>query len=255
MISVVTRSSLLYNRREVWFYGGGPHASASNTVFYQATTLPEGAVERVETFTTTSLDLARGLDDLLGGVHKTTRYDIRKGEQLGISTEALQRPPASSVEAFVNGHHDFARDRGLLGIEHQRVRRLSDAGHFTITRALFEGRVLATHGYVHDETRSRLLISYGSKAVETSALRGYANKLLHWKDIAHFHAAGLTIYDFGGIDPEAATGRSRFKVSFGGYRESSNNCVLRRGLYGAIARRRDKKAPLSAGSQMGRRET
>ena len=250
MINALTRSSAFYSRREIWFYDGGPYPRASNTLFYQASSLPDGEVEGVEVFTTTSLDLAKSPDAILDGVSKTTRYDIRKGEEFGVETEVFEHPPPSVVETFVSDHREFALDRGLLGIEQERVERLAHAGAFTITRALFEGRIVATHGYVHDETRARLLISYGVQDLENPALRGYANKLLHWEDIKSFRRSGRTVYDFGGIDLEAAAGIARFKLSFGGYTESSHNCAVRTGLYRVLRRsleRRSTTTPQSLG--------
>ena len=240
MISVVTRSALFYRRREIWFYEGGPYPSDSNVVFYQASALPDGEVERVEQFITTCLDLTRSPEDLLGRVSKTTRYEIRKAKKLGVETERFGRPGPEQIARFVTGHRDFARSRGLGGVELERIERLVRAGAFTIAQAVFGGQVVTTHGYIHDETRTRLLISYGAEDVGDKALRGYANRLLHWEDILSFRRAGRTAYDFGGIDLDRVAGVARFKLSFGGNTESSRNCTVRTGLYGALRRWRER---------------
>ena len=241
MISVVTRSTLFYRRREIWFYDGGPYPHDSNTIFYQAFALPNGKSDGAEEFVTTCLDLTRSPDDLLSHVNRTTRYHIRKGGKLGVETQVFDHPTAEQIMRFVEGHRADSRKRGLGGIEPERVKRLVGAGAFTITHALLDGRVLATHGYVHDETRARLLVSYGADDLADEALRGYANKLLHWEDILAFRDSGRSVYDFGGIDLEGTPGIARFKLSFGGSPETSRNVVVWSGLYGSLRRWQERR--------------
>ena len=241
MISVVTRSTLFYRRREIWFYDGGPYAAASNTIFYQASVIPNGMSHAGEEFVTTCLDLTRSPDDLLNEVNRTTRYHIRKGGKLGVETQVFDHPTAEQIMKFVEGHRADSRKRGLGGIEPERVNRLVGAGAFTITQALLDGRVLATHGYVHDETRARLLVSYGAPDLADEALRGYANKLLHWEDLLAFRDSGRSVYDFGGIDLDEAAGIARFKLSFGGNTEKSRNFVAWSGLYGSLRRWQERR--------------
>lgn len=60
------------------------------------------------------------------------------------------------------------------------------------------------------------------------------------EDILSFRRAGRTAYDFRGIDLDRAAGIAPFKLSFGGNTESSRNCPVQTGLYGALRRWRER---------------
>ena len=85
-----------------------------------------------------------------------------------------------------------------------------------LTKVLQNNIEIATHFYIFDDKRVRLLYSYHNIEFLDDTLRSYANKFLHWEDILFFKSKNFLFYDFGGINMDNHPGISKFKLAFGG---------------------------------------
>ena len=109
--------------------------------------------------------------------------------------------------------------------------------HVVVTKIVAAGEDLVMHSYVVDPAAGRATQWHSVsqfRGAEDSAKRrliSRANRLLHWRDIEHFKAQGLRIFDLGGYayntEDEGLKRINEFKDSFGGalVEESSYSSV------------------------------
>ncbi|MEX1061591.1 MAG: peptidoglycan bridge formation glycyltransferase FemA/FemB family protein [Patescibacteria group bacterium] len=165
------------------------------------------------------LDLALPEEELLANLRKTTRYLVRKGEELGITIERTA-------------------DQGKLPNFHRLMKLTQTRQHFTPqARAYLEDQFtelaprrmaeLALARYGGEIISAAIEVSYGDT---TTYLHGAslksevpASHVLLWENIKEAKKDGRSYYDFWGIAPEGADqkhpwwGYTLFKSGFGGY--------------------------------------
>jgi len=167
---------------------------------------------------TTVIDLKRSLDEILGRIHARTRTYIRSARQLGARLRIASDEQARIDLMALHERLVFAKDYGAQPGSWARfgfIRTLTDA--FT---AYLDGVPLCAHLIMRDDESGTATCGPAGSARTTGKsanLVGQINKYLHWKEIAHYKAAGFKIYDFDGIDPKAMPlSLVRFKLEFGG---------------------------------------
>jgi hypothetical protein len=157
-------------------------------------------------------DLAT-LPTLLSRLRSNLRRDIRRA----LNEDGVVREVGWTVEQIVEFHRDHDGSNPnrpspfTLG-------RLHDAGRLSISVAMVEGEALVVHANVEDFPRVRILQSYSKRkqadSPERYALIGRANRALHYQDMAAYHEAGYTEYDWGGYSGVPGNGIDIFKASF-----------------------------------------
>ncbi|MBU4098453.1 peptidoglycan bridge formation glycyltransferase FemA/FemB family protein [Patescibacteria group bacterium] len=165
------------------------------------------------------LDITRSEVELLAGVRKTTRHEIRKAQNIGIKIETSKdekgikdfydlQIKTAKRQKFVPFSYSFFREQFKVFFEKDRA--------FLYT-ATFEGRLLA----------QAFIIFYGAEAVyhygaSTDEGRKYPGAyLLQWEAIKEAKQRGMKRYNFWGVAPEEERdhrfyGVSVFKRGFGG---------------------------------------
>ncbi|MGP8246990.1 MAG: hypothetical protein ACLQVN_21035 [Bryobacteraceae bacterium] len=206
-----------------FFFDERETAAEADIVRYQFRPAPIAGC-RSHDFHSLCLDLGRDTDALLGGMHRETRYEIRRASREGLGHEFAARPEAGWMAAFYDFYDRFADSRQLLRVNRTRVEALARHGMLWLSRASAgDGRVLVWHAYLRSGARACLMHSasfyrLGDKG--GAALVSRANRFHHWADIQRFREEGLAIYDFGGwYAGHEDTGKlrvNRFKESFGG---------------------------------------
>jgi hypothetical protein len=200
-----------------WFARGTIPADALGLVAYFQFlgSRPTGLFVRRE-FTTVVIDLARETEAILADMHKNVRGEIRRAEGDGLRWEE-----EVNLEEFAAFHADFARERGIEGVDVSRLRSFGPA--LLLTRANSGDTTLAQHAYVVDaeEKRARFLYSSSGRFEgANTALVGRANRWCHWKDMLLLRERGIRTYDMGGIavgaKAAAVSGINDFKLRFGG---------------------------------------
>jgi hypothetical protein len=150
---------------------------------------------------------------LLSRVGSNLRRDIRRA----LGEDGVVREAGWTVDQIVEFHrvHDGSNPNRpspfMLG-------RLYDAGRLSISVAMLEGEALVVHANVEDFPRIRVLQSYSKRrqagGPDRYALIARANRALHYQDMAGYHEAGYTQYDWGGYSGVPGNGIDRFKASF-----------------------------------------
>lgn len=234
MIEFLAKSGSFYSRKQVWFYDGISAVElANNTIFFQSKPLKGVPTVYNNKYETSVIDLSQSNEDIFQNIKRsTTKNEIRKAEKMGMTTVFYDQPSAEEVALYFETYQSFCEALGLVKTDRDTVQSIVDSNHFCIAHVLFEGQVISSHTYIFDEERFRLLNSYYSMEFQDLKERAFGNKLLHLNAIYYAKALGLKLYDLGGIDMENVPGISKFKLSFGGVPEYSNEYMVATGLYG-----------------------
>jgi lipid II:glycine glycyltransferase (peptidoglycan interpeptide bridge formation enzyme) len=175
---------------------------------------------------TVRVDLDRPPEELLAGMRRNARTNIRKAERLGVRIREGGEADLPVLEQLIEA---TARRQGFAsypqGYYQQIWRAFVAQGHARLLVAEHDGRVLS----------SNLLIALGDsvvyKAGGWSGARGNIrpNELLHWTGMKWARERGHRWYDFGGVGPalsravlagtpptELEDGVTNFKLGFGG---------------------------------------
>lgn len=168
---------------------------------------------------TSKLDITKSEEELLAGMRKTTRYEIRKGESLGIQVTASK--DAKEIEKFYELQVLTSKRQGFVpfayGFLYEQFKVFASAGKALLYSARLKNKLLA----------QAFVIFYGNEAVyhygaSTEDGRKYPGSyLLQWEAIKEAKRRGMTIYNFWGVAPIEETnhrfyGISIFKRGFGG---------------------------------------
>lgn len=168
---------------------------------------------------TSELDLSLSEDDLLKNMRKQTRYEIKKGEKLGIVVSETTDPntikdfydiqlKTATRQKFVPFSYDFL---------HKQFQVFSNAGLAKLYTAKFEDKILA----------QAFIIFYGHEGAyhygaSTEDGRQYPGAYaVLWKAIRESKRIGLKSFNFWGVAPEGHKNHrfypiSIFKRGFGG---------------------------------------
>ncbi len=165
------------------------------------------------------LDITKSEEELSAQMRKTTRYEIRKAQNLSIMIEKSK--DEKSIKAFYDLQIETAKRQKFVPFsfsffrEQFKVFFESDRG--LLYTALYDGKVLA----------QAFIIFYGAEAVyhygaSTDEGRKYPGAyLLQWEAIKEAKRRGMRRYNFWGVAPLEAKdhrfyGVSVFKRGFGG---------------------------------------
>jgi len=165
------------------------------------------------------LDLKLPEEELLAGLRKTTRYLVRKGEELGIkverTAEAAKLPNFHRLMEMTQDRQRFTpQSRAYF---EDQFAELSSRRMAELSFASYQGKILS----------SAIEVSYGDTTayVHGASLKSEvpASHILLWENIKEAKKDGRSYYDFWGIAPEGADsshhwwGYTLFKSGFGGY--------------------------------------
>lgn len=168
---------------------------------------------------TLQLDLTQSTDEILAGMRKNTRYEVRRAEKLGITVSTSQD------EADIAQLH---QDQLYLAEKHGFVPFSYEFWHEQFLAFAADNQVLLFHSYLGEQRlASAFIIFYNKEAVYHYGTSTDANGKLpgsyacQWAAIQEAQRRGCTRYNFWGIAPQDAAdhrfaGVSTFKRGFGG---------------------------------------
>jgi hypothetical protein len=184
------------------------------------------------------VDLGASEHDLMAGMAKSTRYEVRRAATRDeLDAEMLPAPTAETVAAFADYYDRFADSKGLSPVFRPRLDALAEGGMLVLSRVGRDGgEPLAWHAYARTAERAMLLHSAALfrqyESGEERNLAARANRFLHWRDMVEFKAAGCAAYDLGGVDvqerSEETTRIAAFKKGFGGELRPTHDCMTAR---------------------------
>lgn len=165
------------------------------------------------------LDITKSEEELLANMRKTTRYEIRKAEKLGVKIEKSR--DQSLIRQFFDLQMATARRHNFVPFSYQFFREQFKV-FFEIHKAFlytakFENKILAQAFIIFYGQEADY--HYGASTEEGRKIPGAY--LLQWEAIKEAKRRGLTRYNFWGVAPESQTdhrfhGVSVFKRGFGG---------------------------------------
>jgi hypothetical protein len=205
-----------------YYYDEPPECAAADIVRYNHwTTLPPGRVFESHTIL---LDLTQGPEQILAGMDKGLRYELRRAEGGGFTTLHHDAPDAATLHSFCEFYDAFAKRKGLPPISRRRLNVLAGSRNLRLSAVTRDGATLVWHAYTRFPPRIRLLHSASVNRPNNSPAErqqiGRANRFLHWDDIQTFRGAGMTVLDLGGwyagSDGTERLGINAFKEEFGG---------------------------------------
>lgn len=188
-------------------------------LFWTATEL-EGSsyVVKHERSATVCINLQKPPEDLLKGVAKNTRYEVRQAEKLGTRMRIVRNGAGANAEIVALYNNLASAKSELTKIGEGALTRYE--GHSDTFVAYLDERPVCGHVLLRDTEigRARLLYSasrrFGDR--ETAKLSGFLNRFLHWHELCAYREEGFGTYDLGGIRQDRADGITQFKMSFGG---------------------------------------
>lgn len=168
---------------------------------------------------TSKLDVTKSEEELLAGMRKTSRYEIKKGISLGIQVAVSKAP--KEIKKFYDLQVLTSKRQGFVPFTYdflyEQFKVFVNAGKALLYSATFKNKLLA----------QAFIIFYGNEAVyhygaSTQEGREYPGSyLLQWEAIKEAKRRGIKIYNFWGVSPAMETnhrfyGVSIFKRGFGG---------------------------------------
>lgn len=215
-------------------------------------------------FHTRVVELRAQAAELAAGLDRVTRYEIRRAETTDhLEDRSFYPADDASVEEFCDFFDRVTRPLVRRRISRQRVRAHANGRVLDLSCVGREEERLAWHAYHRTPERVRLLYSSSMHARERDpaarALASRANRLLHWRDMLRFQAAGIAAYDLGGWHIGARNGKmadiNRFKASFGGSVVREFNCavpITLRGRATLLLERLLERVPMGTWGVVGR---
>ncbi len=215
--AVINHLRLLAKEENASFLRVSPPMGDSDThreVLRSLGMLP-AAVHEVDAERRWVLDITRNEQELLVGMRKTTRYEIKRAMKEGVVIEKSQNP--KDLSAFFDLYRQTAARHGF--VPHQGIREefeVFSKDHKTIVLlGKYKGRIMA----------AATILFLGDQAIyhHGASLPGRTpvSYLVQWEGIREAKRRGMKVYNFWGIAPldkinHPWHGITLFKTGFGG---------------------------------------
>ncbi len=185
-------------------------------------------------------------EELLSGIGKNYRYEIRRAEreQCNVavypSEEIFQR--MDILTDFEQVYNEMFKRKGMGGYAFNKalISAGIESGNIVISVCAYleNDELRVYHAFLCDG-KSTMLVYSASPLWEDDKGKanqiGRMNKLLHWEDMKWFKKEGYSCYEWGGIhSPVEPNGIDKFKMEFGGELHLLNNYVVARSLLGKV---------------------
>ncbi|MBI3577722.1 peptidoglycan bridge formation glycyltransferase FemA/FemB family protein [Candidatus Gottesmanbacteria bacterium] len=200
-----------------WFVRLNPliENSSSNQAMFGSLGLMPAAIHAMDAEYAWVLDLNKTESELLAAMRKTTRYEIKHAQALGVQIEKSTDP--NKLAVFFDLYRETAKRQGF--VEHKGIQE-----EFAIF-AREEKAVLFT-ARLRDQIHAAAIILFvGHQGIyhhsaSTPSSVG-VNYLLQWEAICEAKKRGMNVYNFWGIAPNDSLrhpwrGITLFKTGFGG---------------------------------------
>ena len=207
----------LAERESVWFIRVSPliGPTVEHTTLYHSLHLQPAAIHAMDGELCWVLDLVPSEEELLMGMRKTTRYEIRRAQKLGVSIEKSENP--LDLVHFHNLYVSTSERHGFVphsGID-EEFKEFANEHKALLFLGKHNGKVLG----------AAIILFYGNQAIYhhsaslTSSIP--VNYLIQWEAIKEAKKRGMNVYNFWGIAKEDKPnhpwrGLSLFKKGFGG---------------------------------------
>lgn len=215
--SVLASLTSLAHQERAWFCRISPqlYDSPANRRLLSSLGLRASAVHEVDAERCLRLSLYPTEDELMSGMRKTTRYEIRRAEKMGVNVASSADP--ADLDKFFNLYQETSRRQHF--IVHKGIRE-----EFEMYSR--EGKAILLLGYHENSILGAAIILFsGNQAIyhhgASSRTKVPVNYAVQWEAIRTAKKRGLAWYNFWGVAPEGSPshpwyGHSLFKRGFGG---------------------------------------
>ncbi len=214
---IISHITDLARQERVWFVRVGPLISNSpeHRQFFSTLGLRPSAIHAMDAEFCWVLDLTRPEEQLLANMRKTTRYEIKRAEKLGVSVQKSEN--SNDLKSFfalykqTSDRHGFVPHKGLQ--EEFEIFVKEDKALLLL--GSHEGNVLA----------GAIVLFYGNQGIyhhgASIPSKIPASYLVQWEAIKEAKKRGMKVYNLWGIAPENNLnhpwrGITLFKKGFGG---------------------------------------
>lgn len=207
----------LARREKAWFIRMSPQIEDSpdnRTLLHSFGMLP-AAIHAMDAEVCWVLDVTKTEAELLAGMRKTTRYEIRRAQKLGVtvrlSTRIEDLRDFHKLYSLTSSRQGFVPHRGI----DEEFRTFAQAKCALLLTGEYNGEVLA----------SAIILFYGPQAIyhHAASIPSHipVTYALQWRAICEAKKRGKLVYNFWGIAPEDNPkhpwqGITLFKKGFGG---------------------------------------
>ena len=208
----------IVHSERAWFVRVSPmiESTAENKELVNELGLAPAPIHEVDAERCWVLDLNRTPEDILKDMRKTTRYEIRQGEKLGVQVRMSSDP--EELKHFYRLYKETSKRHGFVA-------------HTSITEEfeLFarDGKAQLFLGYAGSELMaSAIILFWGRQAIYHHGASLFSkipvSYFVQWQAILEAKKRGMKLYNFYGIAPENSPnhpwrGITLFKKGFGGY--------------------------------------
>lgn len=215
--SVLTHLQSLAREERAWFLRMSPQIddSPSHRELFGSLGLKPSVLHEVDAERCLHLPLVQPEDQLLTGMRKTTRYEIRRAEKMGICVVSSTDP--ADLDKFFDLYQKTSKRQHF--VVHGGIRE--EFGVYTK-----EGNAVLLLGYHENTLLSTAMILFsGNQAIyhhgASIPTKLPINYAVQWEAIRMAKKRGFAWYNFWGVAPEGNQshpwyGHSLFKRGFGG---------------------------------------
>ncbi len=221
-----------------WFIRLNPliENSIDNQVFFYSLGLIPAAIHAMDAEYTWVLPLEKSEEELLAGMRKTTRYEIRRALGLGVTVKKTTDP--GELKHFLTLYdtttkrQDFIPNRGIV----EEFGIFSKKGKALLLLGSYQGKIQAAAIVMF--CGKQAIYHYGASIPSTTGV----SYLIQWEAIREAKKRGYLLYNFWGIAQHDKQnhpwrGITLFKTGFGGHvNESIHAYDLPVSLYYIIPR-------------------
>lgn len=190
--------------------------TAEESALFRSLHLQPAMIHRMDAEDCWVLDITKSEQELLAGMRKTTRYEIRRAPAAGVSvfstTDSAYFSEFAALYKQTSSRHSFVPHGGIRE-EFELFARKKQA---VLYLAKIDGSTVS----------AAIILYYGKQAIyhhgASIPSKVPASYLLQWEAILDAKKRGLAIYNFWGIAPDHVpnhpwNGITLFKKGFGGY--------------------------------------
>ena len=215
--SVLSYLQSLAQKERAWFCRISPqlYDSQVNRQFLGSLGLVPSTVHEVDAERCLQLSLSQTEDEIMSGMRKTTRYEVRRAEKMGVHVISSTDP--ADLDKFFDLYQQTSRRQHF--VEHKGIRE-----EFEIYSR--EGNAILLFGYHGNSLLSAAIILFsGDQAIyhhgASLSTKLPVNYAVQWEAIRTAKKRGVAWYNFWGVAPEENLshpwrGHSLFKRGFGG---------------------------------------
>lgn len=215
--SILDHVKSLAHQEHAWFIRVSPLIANSeqHTALFSHLHFRPAAIHEVDAERCWVLDVDKSDEEILAGMRKTTRYEIKRAQKLHVSVQTSSNP--ADLSLFFRLYKETSKRHGF--VTHQGIAEefevFANRQKALLLLGTYEGKILA----------SAIVLFYGNQAIYhhgasvTSKIP--ASYLIQWEAIQEAKKRGIKLYNFYGIAPEDKPnhpwrGITLFKKGFGG---------------------------------------